>query len=195
MKRQGKRVLVLNANYLPIATQCWKEAIAHVIENEYDANTGFEIIECFNGIIRTCGRKWYPFPAVVRNVQYVDLSKRKISFNKGNVFLRDKMTCCYCGLQDFSCENLTFDHVVPRSRYRELGGKGTPTKWENIVTACRKCNLRKENKTLNEAGLQLLKHPVQPPSAQYILGLSPWSRIPKEWEIYITPMYKHLIKK
>ncbi len=195
MKKQGKRALVLNANFVPISTQCWKKAIESVIENEYDPNSGAEIIECFDSIIKTCGTRYYPLPAVIRNVTYANLHNRKISFNKGNVFLRDKMTCCYCGVQDLSCDSLTYDHVIPRSRFKQLGGKGTPTKWLNIVTACRKCNLQKENKTLKEAKLTLLKQPYEPVGGQYILGLSPWSRIPKEWEIYITPMYKHLIKE
>ena len=51
--------------------------------------------------------------------------------------------------------DLTFDHLVPRSR----GGR---TEWTNVVTACAGCNLKKGNRTLKEAGLTLLRRPFQP---------------------------------
>ena len=50
---------------------------------------------------------------------------------------------------------LTFDHVVPRSR----GGR---TAWSNIVTACTRCNLRKGNKTMAEASMYPAQMPFQP---------------------------------
>ncbi len=57
---------------------------------------------------------------------------RHPAFTRFNVFLRDRFTCQYCGDR----EDLTFDHVVPRS-------KGGHTTWENVVAACSPCNLRK----------------------------------------------------
>ena len=134
-------------------------------------------------------------PAVIRNVKYVDLNKRKISFSKKHVFLRDDMRCVYCGAQDITGEILTFDHVIPKAKWKRLGFPGTATKWENIVTACRRCNLKKADKTPKEAGMKLLKEPKQPSSAQYVLGISPWTKIPKQWEIYMPPLYKHLKKE
>jgi len=50
-----------------------------------------------------------------------------------NVFLRDRFTCQYCG-EPYPSHDLTFDHLVPRSR----GGR---TIWTNVVTACATCNL------------------------------------------------------
>ena len=52
-------------------------------------------------------------------------------------------------------EELTIDHVVPRSR----GGR---TNWTNCVLACVECNKRKSSRTLSEAGMRLLKHPRAP---------------------------------
>ena len=50
---------------------------------------------------------------------------------------------------------LTFDHVVPRSR-------GGCTEWENVVTACEPCNLRKGYRLPAEVGMRLRHAPRQP---------------------------------
>jgi 5-methylcytosine-specific restriction endonuclease McrA len=65
--------------------------------------------------------------------------------------MRDFYECQYCA----SKESLTIDHVVPKSK----GGKDT---WENLVTACQKCNSRKGNRTPDEADMKLRKIPKQP---------------------------------
>ncbi len=56
---------------------------------------------------------------------------------------------------------MTIDHVIPRS----LGGR---TVWENVVSACRACNLRKGNKTLQEVRMTLLRKPAKPASVFYL---------------------------
>ena len=70
-------------------------------------------------------------PSVVSLKTYVKPSRHP-AFTRFNVFLRDRFSCQYCGER----EELTFDHVVPRS-------KGGTTTWENVVAACSACNLRK----------------------------------------------------
>ncbi len=65
------------------------------------------------------------------------------------MFLRDGFACVYCGADDR--EDLTFDHVIPRSQ----GGRTT---WENIVAACSSCNLAKGGRTPKESGM----YPVRP---------------------------------
>ena len=69
------------------------------------------------------------------------------------VFLRDRFSCQYCGTRD----DLTFDHVIPRSR----GGRTT---WENVVTACGGCNLRKGNRLPRECHMHPRTAPRQPTS-------------------------------
>ncbi|BAZ14816.1 HNH endonuclease [Calothrix sp. NIES-4071] len=74
--------------------------------------------------------------------------------NRREVLKRDHHTCQYCG----SSKHLTLDHVIPRSR----GGLHT---WDNVVTACERCNSKKGDKTLTEAGMYLrykLKAPIHP---------------------------------
>ena len=76
------------------------------------------------------------------------------------MFLRDRFTCQYSG-QRLPAHELTFDHVIPRSR----GGR---TSWENVVTASSDWNLRKANKTPKEAGMHLLNEPRQPTTRELI---------------------------
>ncbi|MCW8861218.1 MAG: HNH endonuclease, partial [Rhodospirillales bacterium] len=92
-------------------------------------------------------------PSVIALKEYVPASRRP-AFTRFNVFLRDRFTCQYCG-DRFPTHDLTFDHVIPRS----LGGRTT---WENVVTACSPCNLRKGNKMPNEVGVRPLRMPAQP---------------------------------
>jgi 5-methylcytosine-specific restriction endonuclease McrA len=81
-----------------------------------------------------------------------------VRFNKRNVFARDGHRCQYCG----ATEDLTVDHVVPRSRRDHSHPNGGPTSWENCVTACLPCNLRKGNRTPEEASMPLRRRPSEP---------------------------------
>jgi 5-methylcytosine-specific restriction endonuclease McrA len=73
------------------------------------------------------------------------------NFTRFNVFLRDKFSCQYCG----SKKELTFDHLLPRSK----GGK---TNWDNVVTACSSCNVKKGGRLLSKSGMTLNIMPYQP---------------------------------
>lgn len=64
------------------------------------------------------------------------------------VLQRDKMLCRYCG-KDLSNGIPHIDHVLPFLR-------GGATCLGNLVTACRRCNTRKANRTPEEAGMRLL---------------------------------------
>jgi 5-methylcytosine-specific restriction endonuclease McrA len=80
---------------------------------------------------------------------------RPPAFTRFNLFLRDAFACQYCG----SGEELTFDHLIPRSR----GGRTT---WENIVTACAPCNLTKGGRTPHEAHMHPARKPARPSAFQ-----------------------------
>jgi len=140
--------LVLNADYrplsyYPLSLWSWQEAIkAAYLERvdivaEYDAVVHSPSIE-----IR--------IPSVVVLKDYIRPQKR-VAFTRFNLFLRDEFCCQYCGNKG----DLTFDHVVPRSR-------GGVTSWENVVAACSRCNLKKGSRSLRRAGLSLRKPPRQP---------------------------------
>jgi hypothetical protein len=76
------------------------------------------------------------------------------------LFKRDGHLCLYCG-ERFLCARLSRDHVRPISR----GGSNT---WNNVVTACRRCNNRKAGHLPEEAGMQLLAIPFTPNHAEYV---------------------------
>ena len=133
----GYRTLVLNADYqpfsvLPLSTMTWKEAISGVIQDKYDI-----VLEYENVYIRSPSIS-IPLPSVVASRKYRN-PDHSIPFSKKNIFLRDEYLCQFCG-NEFSGTELTFDHLVPRSK----GGK---TDWDNIVSSCDKCNRAKGNKT------------------------------------------------
>jgi 5-methylcytosine-specific restriction endonuclease McrA len=94
-----------------------------------------------------------------------------------NIYARDDHRCQYCGAR-CSISELTYDHVVPRSR----GGRTT---WENIVSACCACNARKANRTPAEARMALRTQPVRPtwmPALQIRVSAR---SVPDAWRDYM----------
>ena len=76
------------------------------------------------------------------------------------LFRRDGYLCLYCG-EAFSQSELTRDHIIPISR----GGRDS---WENVVSACCRCNNHKGNQLLEECGKKLLAVPYVPNKAEYL---------------------------
>ena len=138
-------VVVLSRDYIPLMYCDIRRAINLVYLNKA------EIIKESGDFLRSISDK-FPIPKVIRLLD--KLIKRvipKVTYTRKNINIRDNFECQYCG----SKERLTLDHVMPASR----GGKST---WENIVTACFKCNSQKGNKTPEEAGMSLAKVPKKP---------------------------------
>ena len=50
---------------------------------------------------------------------------------------------------------MTYDHIIPKAR-------GGETTWENIVTACYDCNMKKGGRTPAEVKMKLRKMPKRP---------------------------------
>ncbi len=65
---------------------------------------------------------------------------------------RDNYQCQYCGSRSIE---LTIDHIIPKSR-------GGDDSWDNLTTACIKCNNKKGNRTPEEAAMKLLNTPKKP---------------------------------
>ena len=141
-------VLVLNATYEPLNVVSVKRAIVLLLKEKA------ELVEAAEAMLRSESFS-LPVPLVIRLVYFVKIPRRiSLPVTRRGVLSRDHYTCQYCGATP-SRKNLTVDHVIPRSR----GGKTT---WENVVTACDKCNGRKGNRTPAEAGLKLLTQPERP---------------------------------
>ncbi len=77
------------------------------------------------------------------------------------LFARDRYLCLYCG-GHFSRGELTRDHVLPVSR----GGRDT---WENVVSACIGCNVRKGSRTPTQAAMPLLAVPYRPSWVEHLI--------------------------
>src|SRR5207248_8709311 len=132
-----QQVLVLNARYEPLNVTTVRRA--HVLVFKGKA----EVLEQLERPLRSA-TSTFSWPHVIRLVSYVRVPRavqRKIS--RRALFARDNWRCVYCGT---SGGRLTLDHVVPRS-------KGGESIWENVVTACAPCNLRKGDRTLEQAGM------------------------------------------
>jgi 5-methylcytosine-specific restriction endonuclease McrA len=83
------------------------------------------------------------------------------ALTNSKLFIRDRYTCAYCG-KIFPFEELTRDHVIPRSK----GGKDV---WTNVVTACDYDNHRKADYMLSEIGMELLYVPYTPSTAEHLI--------------------------
>jgi 5-methylcytosine-specific restriction endonuclease McrA len=121
--------------------------------------------------IRSVNRA-FKYPSVIRLFEYVRLPFRQVSLSRANIFRRDGNRCQYCG----STQNLTIDHVVPRSQ----GGKDT---WTNLVTACHDCNTEKGSRTPEQAGMKLRIQPFRPSFLMFIRDYT--GRINEEWLPYL----------
>lgn len=106
-----------------------------------------------DGVIHT-SRLAVRAPTVIVAVNYAKVPKKRPQLTIRGVAERDGGKCQYTGKQ-LSREDMSLDHVVPRSR----GGKD---EWENIVLADKTVNHRKGNRMNHEAGLALLRPPVEP---------------------------------
>ena len=165
-----EHVLLLNITYEPLKIINWKRAITLLLLGKV------EVLEEYSREIRSVSFT-IKLPSVVRLLRLVKRPKSPVKFSRQNIYARDKYRCQYCG-QKFSSEELTYDHVIPRSR----GGK---TEWENIVTCCVDCNRRKGGRTPSEAGMKLIKKPEKPtwiPALRITIG---FREVPQSWRDYL----------
>lgn len=143
--------LVLNADYrplsyFPLSLWSWQEAVKAVFLDRVN------IVSEYDAVIHSPTFRM-KVPSVIALKEYVQ-PKARPAFTRFNVFLRDKWTCQYCG-DRFRTHELTFDHVIPKSR-------GGTTTWENICAACQDCNLLKGNFLPAECKMFPIRKPVQP---------------------------------
>jgi 5-methylcytosine-specific restriction endonuclease McrA len=147
--------LVLNADfrplsYFPLSLWSWQDAVKAVFMDRVMTLSEYE------RVVRSPSFEMR-LPSVIALKQFIPLNKRP-AFTRFNVFLRDMFACQYCASRQETRE-LTFDHVIPRS-------KGGRTGWENVVTACSTCNMRKGNRLPGEAGMPPRHKPYAPSTYQ-----------------------------
>lgn len=135
----GKEVLLLNSDYTPINLCSWRRAVNLFLK----------------------GRVQLISSRTIRLIDHVRLPYRRLMGLKPTKKMIQRhydFQCVYCG----SFNNLTVDHVLPVSR----GGKNT---WENLVCACYSCNIKKGDRTPEEANLRLYIKPARPFNKMHLL--------------------------
>lgn len=164
------RVLLLNITYEPLKIINWRKAVTLLSLGKV------EVLEEYGREIHSVSFQ-IKLPAVVRLLRLVRRPPKPVKFSRQNIYARDKYACQYCG-ETFTPEELTYDHVIPRSR----GGK---TEWGNIVSCCVECNRRKGGRTPQEAGMRLVQKPCRPkwlPVLKITIGIH---EVPTSWRDYL----------
>jgi 5-methylcytosine-specific restriction endonuclease McrA len=179
-------VLVLNRYFQPVRVTTAKRAFcllfagsAHALDEDGDTydfdlwrslpvRVDDDALPIVGGVLRV--------PRVLHLPRYERTPRASVRLTRRNLMLRDAHQCQYCGKQP-PVRDLNIDHVVPKCR----GGADT---WENLVTSCRPCNLRKGRKTPEEASMLLARHPYRPKwslTAQILVGGGKFA----EWEPFL----------
>ena len=145
------QTLVLNADfrplsYHPLSLWSWRDAVSALLLDRVNLVENYEV-KVHSPSIEL------EVPSVVALKRYIRFDGRP-AFTRYNIYLRDGFSCQYCG-DRFPTNDLTFDHVQPKSR----GGR---TEWENVVSACAPCNIKKSNRTPVEAQMPLVQPPGEP---------------------------------
>ncbi len=151
----NKHVLVLDAGYQPVNIISARRALVLLYSGRAVA------VEQSDDIVRSPSTSW-KLPRIIR--LFIAIAHRvyravKVQLNRKNLFARDNFACQYCGTKHGP---FTIDHVVPRSRRTREFPRGGTTVWVNCVTCCVRCNHRKGNQLLHEAGMHLISKPTEP---------------------------------
>lgn len=160
------RALVLNASFEPLSVVSARRAIVLVLAGKADLVSP-------SGHHFRSERLVVDVPSVVRLRQFVKVPfHRRAALNRRSVFSRDDHTCQYCGS---TAESI--DHVVPRA-------KGGQHSWDNVVAACRRCNITKRDRLLHETTMTLRTTPRAPNGSAWILVSV--GTVPDDWRQYLS---------
>jgi CRISPR/Cas system Type II protein with McrA/HNH and RuvC-like nuclease domain len=139
-----EQVLVLNFDYSPLNVTTIQRGFNLVYKGKAEIVKS-DMKDIISGV------KKYTRPLVIRLLTYIKFHKRAYRANRTRIYKRDGYECAYCG----SKKSLTLDHVIPKSR-------GGTNSWENLVTSCFSCNLKKANRTPEEAKMKMNHIPFVP---------------------------------
>jgi 5-methylcytosine-specific restriction endonuclease McrA len=156
------RALLLNADWTPLHFISDCRAVLLLLKERAEVVNDFQTGEAayWNEVFTSPGPspdaplKKIQVPATLRLKKFVHKKWKPPRFRKKVLFNRDEWKCQYCGVK-LHWHNIEIEHIVPSSR----GGKTT---WLNCVAACKACNKKKANRTPEEAGMTLLKKPMNP---------------------------------
>ena len=167
----GRKVLVLNQDYSAFTICSVPKAFLLVYLKKADL-----VAESSTEKLRSVSET-FPMPSVIRLHKYVYLPYRGVMLTRQNIFKRDNHQCQYCGTP----EELTLDHVIPKSR----GGR---TSWDNLITACKRCNSRKGDYTPEEASMALYQKPFKPSFIMFLRDFS--GNVDESWLPFLAKKEK-----
>lgn len=159
--------LVLNATYEPLSVVPSRRAVILVLGERADVlhDTGDAVHSEHLTV---------PVPSVIKLRTFVKVPfRRRAPLNRRGIFARDDHCCQYCG---GAAESI--DHVIPRS-------KGGLHVWDNVVAACRACNVRKGDRLLAATSMELRRRPTAPRELTWITVAA--GSVPEHWEPYLRP--------
>lgn len=159
-------VLVLNQDYTPLTVCSVQRAFTLIFLQKAEM-----LSEIKSQKVRSISHT-FSCPSVIKITRYINIPYKSVMLSRQNIFKRDNGKCQYCG----TTHNLTLDHVIPRSK----GGKST---WNNLVTACQKCNSKKGSLTSEKAGMSLAKKPTKPSYITFLKMTLASSR--EDWTQYL----------
>ncbi len=159
-------VLVLNQDYQPLSVCSVQRSVKLLFMEKAEM-----LHDHPKRKIRTVD-DYFSYPSVIRLHRYIKLPYKRIVLSRRNIMKRDNNTCQYCGRRS----DLTLDHVMPRSR------NGADS-WENLVTACNICNVKKGNRTPAEASMELKTEPYRPVHITFFQNLI--SSVQDDWKPYL----------
>jgi len=158
--------LVLNQNYEPITICNVRRAIVLTFLGKAEIVSKIE-----NKRICSIYRS-FEYPSIVRLVFFVRVPFKKIILSRKNILRRDNHRCQYCG----STTYLTIDHVIPKS-------KGGEDSWENLTTACIRCNNKKGSRSPEDAKMVLYSKPKRPSHITFIKNFA--GKVDEDWKPYL----------
>ena len=162
-------MLLLNSTYEPLTALPVRRAVIMLMCGKADV-----VHDDPSGPVIHSATRTIVVPSVIRLRSFVRVPYRaRVPMTRAALMHRDRFRCAYCGAKAD-----TVDHVVPRSR-------GGDSVWENVVTACAPCNLRKGNRLLHELEMQLPAPPRPPAPVLFIRLATP--TIPHGWRRYLDP--------
>jgi 5-methylcytosine-specific restriction endonuclease McrA len=162
IRDEQAHILRLNVAGSPIEWLTWQEATTLYARRLVTWTLGDTIRTVWGGTSRLSGtRSSIALHSIIACTGELHGGRpKKPALCNKILFRRDQNLCMYCGKQ-FTDRDLSCDHIVPTSR----GGRNT---WVNVVAACKRCNHYKQNRTPEEAGMELLALPFEPNAAEYL---------------------------
>ncbi len=172
-----KQVLVLNSNYEPLNICNIRRAVALMLSGKADiVQEGAQPVQILKGPMVA--------PSVLKMRYQVRRPMPQLRLSRHSVLARDNFTCQYCGVRG---KDLTIDHVHPR-------WSGGPHTWDNLVACCRKCNLKKADKTPQQAHMKLARKPKRPHFIPYLsLPLYLKAHSKDEWQMFL-PQFDEFVQ-